>query len=55
MLCPEECRDVNLLPMEMKPVYVKNHQSRMNRGGDKYSIVGYICPGCKRMIYTGGV
>ena len=44
------CKDLMGRSLEMVRLYVKNKPSKMNRGGESYTAVGWICI-CKRMIY----
>lgn len=45
----DSCRDLTGAPVKMVTLYVKNHPSRMNRGQDPFSPIGYMCPQCEKM------
>lgn len=45
------CKNVVGQPIEMARLYVKNHQSRMNRSPEKFNPIGWICPQCHTMVY----
>lgn len=48
----DQCKGVDGSPIEMVPIYVKNHRSRMNMRQTQYSQVGMLCPLCKKVELT---